>query len=230
MNLIQDFDGIIFDFDGTLYDNHGIAKELIKARPFDMFTMLAERKTRAQLRGQYFGSESQYRKAYVNCLSKKSILPKSKVEKWYFEVFMGSLVKILPIKFKARPRINEIFDYLKSKGKKIVVLSDYNLVAQRMTALGISTKNVDFMHSSEDLGGLKPAKEIFLKVSQEMGLPPQRILVIGDREDTDGLGAFYSKMKFIQIKTVKTKNCPQNGEYPLMSWDEFTKFVFSSEK
>ena len=230
VNILQDFDGIIFDFDGTLYENHGIAKELIKLRPFDMFTMLAERKTRSLLRGLYFGSESEFRKAYIKTLSKRSILSKSQVEKWYFEVFMGSIVKILPVKFRARPRVNEIFEYLKSKGKKIVVLSDYNFVSQRMTALGISTKNTDFLHSSEELGGLKPAKEIFLKVSQELGLTPQRILVVGDRSDTDGLGAFNSQMKFIQIKTIKTKNPPKNGEFPLMTWEEFTKFVFSSEK
>lgn len=221
MIKLEDFDAVIFDFDGTLYENHGIAKKLIKTSPFDMLTMLAERKTRKQLKGVYCGSESSFLEIYSKTLSSKSILTAKNAEKWYKNRFMKLIIFVLEKYYYARPKVNELFENLKNAGKKVAVLSDYNNVAERMNALKISTEKVDQLYASEQLGGLKPATQIFEKLCKKLEVQPSRVLVVGDRADTDGQGAKSSNMLFIQIKTKKTQNLSDTDDYPVLLWEDF---------
>ena len=74
------------------------------------------------------------------------------------------------------------------------------------------------MVSSESFGALKPAPRPFLEIAAKLNISPENILVIGDRNDTDGLGAESAKMKFIQTESHKTK-----GDKTVISWVELKK-------
>lgn len=228
MNFLQDIDAIIFDFDGTLYDNHGQAKLFIKRKFFEILKVGNERKLHKQMKGVYLETYDQFHKEYISKLTAacgKKITQKNmkKISEWYKKSFLAELILILKEKYSARKEVNDFFAFLNKAGKKIAVLSDYEVVHERMEALNISSEKVDFISSAQELGGLKPAPQIFLKVSKELNVNPEKILVVGDRDDTDGKGARLSGMKFVQIHTIKNtkKNAPEN--HPFVSWEDFVR-------
>ncbi len=217
---------VIFDFDGTLYDNTGIALKLVKARPFDMFKMNAERQARKLLKGTYFESEEKFLDQFFSVAAAKAKCSKEKFAAWYQGVYLPLMAKVLHQKFPARKNVDGLFETIKSKGIKLAILSDYSFVAQRMQAISISSENADIMKSSQELGGLKPAPQLFLKLADQLKITPEKILVVGDRDDTDGQGARNSGMKFVQIRKVSTKDAPAPDSHPLLFWEEFAQ-VFS---
>lgn len=228
MNLLENISAVIFDFDGTLYDNHGLAANFIKNDIFESIKMLAERKTHKILKGIYLDSYEEFYKEYIKqltiCRHKKTVEKNlQKISDWYKNVFLKVLVKIIGEKYKSRENVNLLFEKLKNQNIKIAVLSDYEAVPERMNALNISSENVDLIYGAAQLGGLKPAPQIFLKIAEQLKINPENILVVGDREDTDGQGARNAGMKFVQIQTIKnTKSpAPTPASHPFLSWSDF---------
>ena len=138
-------------------------------------------------------------------------------------------------KYSARESVQEIFKKLKSQNIKLAVFSDYPFVKERMEAVGLQVDDVDIIQSSEELGGLKPAKESFEIIAKKLGFADftknqfKKILVVGDRNDTDGQGARNVGMDFIQIKTKKTKEEQKNLNHQLVNWNEFIKLALETE-
>ena len=67
---------------------------------------------------------------------------------------------------------------------------------EKLEALGIDATLFDWIVSAPELGGLKPAPELLIKVAERMGVGTAECLVVGDREDTDvqlakSVGAHY---------------------------------------
>ncbi|AEF83819.1 hydrolase [Treponema primitia ZAS-2] len=102
-----------------------------------------------------------------------------------------------------RPGLSELFEKLTRKSRKFAVYSDYPLVAERLRALGLNTEDCGLLYGPENFGAQKPAARPFLSIAEAMGISPGEILVVGDREDTDGAGAAAAGMGFIRIKTDK---------------------------
>lgn len=231
MNIFENISAVIFDFDGTLYDNHGLAANFIKQNLFGSIKMLAERKTHKILKGVYLNSYENFYVEYIKqltiCRHKKPVEKNlTKISDWYKNDFLNALVLMLKKKYVARENVNLVFENLKKRNIKIAILSDYEVVLPRMKALNISSENVDLIYGAAELGGLKPAPEIFLKIANELKIKPENILVVGDRDDTDGEGARNSGMKFVQIKTIKNSKNPElvakNNVF--LGWQEFLSF------
>ena len=55
--LVAQHQLVIFDLDGTLYNKRRLSLRMLLHAPFDMLKMLAERKTRASMKGLYIGAE-----------------------------------------------------------------------------------------------------------------------------------------------------------------------------
>ena len=68
-----------------------------------------------------------------------------------------------------------------------VALSDFE-ASHKLASLGL-VDCFDAVYSGERLGFLKPCAEPFQHVLRDLDLPPDRLLHIGDRSDTDGAGA-----------------------------------------
>lgn len=190
---------IIFDLDGTLYNKRRLSLRMLLHAPFDMLKMLAERKTRASMKGLYIGAEH-FTHAYFDRLARGMHTSPAKAKQWYQERYMPLMVKLIgqyqPIGEWVMPFINEC----KERGVKMVVLSDYDFAQEKLQALGIDPQLFDWVVSAPELGGLKPAKELLIKVAQQMGVAAEQCLVIGDRQDTDGDMARATGAAFFPIQ------------------------------
>lgn len=74
-----------------------------------------------------------------------------------------------------------------SRFEKQVVLSDFES-GHKLDSLGLAD-HFDAIYSGERLGSLKPSPEPFKRVLCDLDLPPEGLLHIGDRPETDGVGA-----------------------------------------
>ena len=224
MDLLENISAVIFDFDGTLYDNQGIGKDLVLSHPFNLLRIKSERDVRKSLKNQFFGSKEEYMKEYSKRLSLKTTLSESKAEKWYEEKYLKWLTTSISKK-KAYENVEKVLLALKSKGIKTAIYSDYPVLEERMSVLHLDSSIPDYIFDAESLGGQKPAKPLMDKILKEINASPEKVLVVGDRADTDGQSAFCSGAKFVQIRGYKTKNAPQPEGYLLMDWDAFVKEI-----
>ena len=191
---------IIFDLDGTLYDNSHLPIRLILHSLPHIFTLSAERKSRAELSGKHFGSREEYFHQLFSRIAQKRGITEQKAELWYRGIYMPSMRKVLTRHYHYKASVPEILQQLRSQNIKIAVFSDYGYLDQRLKAVDINPEWFDLCVDAPALGGLKPCRESFLKIAEMLNEAPEDILVIGDRDDTDGQGARNSGMQFLLVK------------------------------
>ena len=91
-----------------------------------------------------------------------------------------------PLPYVKKYRDGELIDWLKSamdSGCIVIVYSDYP-VQEKLIALGFTPNQA---YSAEDIGSMKPDATGIVRVLCEQGIEPERCVVIGDREEKDGL-------------------------------------------
>ncbi|GHT56146.1 hypothetical protein FACS1894109_04270 [Spirochaetia bacterium] len=226
MARVSEARAFIFDFDGTLYDSSGIALRLIAQRPLEAFILLAERKTRASLAGCDYGEAEAYYQEFFSLLARRLHKPASILRSWYFDEYMPRMCRVLKKHFRLRPGCLELFEELARKRTgdsqtgnpfKFAVYSDYPQTAERLKALGLNL-DTNLLFGPENFGAQKPAVRPFLAIAESLGVSPEEILVIGDRDDTDGAGARAAGMGFVRIKTGKKQ---KDGASPSLAWEDF---------
>jgi FMN phosphatase YigB (HAD superfamily) len=203
---IPEIEAVIFDFDGTLYDKKKFVIRLIFNNKRHLFLFKNERKTRKFFRGIQFPTPELYSVQFFNCFSNQFKLKKhtpSFLKKWYYEQYMPAFIRILQKHYTARPEVEGLFEWLHEQNIKFAVLSEYPCVGERMRAIGIEPAfNGIFeipCYSCEDFGSLKPNKIPFLEVAKRLNVAPEKVLVIGDKDETDGYGAKRAGMKFFKV-------------------------------
>ncbi|MGN1212236.1 MAG: HAD family hydrolase [Candidatus Cryptobacteroides sp.] len=234
---------IIFDIDGTLYESRHFPLKLIFADPLHIGMLARERRCRKRLQGRYFSERNGYYDALFRAMSANP----EKSSKWFYESYMPAQVEIIKKSMPKRAHLKELMAYLKGKGVKIAVLSDYAMAVEKLSACGLEPSDFDAVWESPDLGGLKPCREVFLKACMELGTEPSQTLMIGDKFSTDG-GAMAVGMPFIRIirpassEEDLSRNVSQTatdacGEvqnkvpYQQLTWDELCEYLgFTSQQ
>lgn len=229
--MLDNIKAIIFDFDGTLYDFKGLLKNLCLSSIPNMLKISAVQKTRKSLKGRDFPSIEEYEKEFFSVLKSFGKFKTPDVAKnWYNNLYMKKMILVLSKKYKKRDGLLDLIKCLKSKNIKLIVYSDYRMLKERLKAVKFTEEELSYFDgffASEDFACLKPAKKGFLELTEKIGVSPEKCLVVGDRADTDGKGAFDSGMKFVQIKTHKTKP-DYKPNHPLYSFEDFSKIVQES--
>lgn len=177
---------IVFDLDGTLYAKPRMVWRMLCNAPRDWRLMLAERKTRKQLRGQYFGDEATFYQTYFQTMAAHCNANLEDLRTWYFNRYMPLMVSVIQRYYKPVEWLAPFIADCKKQGIHLVVLSDYGHTHEKLHALNINENDFDWVVAAPELGGLKPAPEVLKKVLEKMNLTAEQCLVIGDREDTDG--------------------------------------------
>jgi FMN phosphatase YigB (HAD superfamily) len=214
-HLIEKVRGLIFDLDGTLYDSKNIALRLVFSSLPDIGLIRAERVVRKKFKGCDYGSAEVYYREFFAAIANISGRSPDFLRAWYFEKYMPLMRRTLKIFYTARPGAAELFETLGNvntgQGRPFAVYSDYPLVRERLEAIGLAGTAAK-LYSPEDFGAQKPAARPFLAIAEEMGCTPGEVLVVGDREDTDGEGAAAAGMGFIKITDGLLRRLIQSGE------------------
>lgn len=184
---------VIFDLDGTLYDKSALARRLIisSLAHGDLRLLGRERQVRKKLRGNPFDSEEQFYEAFFAEFSHPD-----KARQWYFQRYMPLMIRILQKKYTLYPWVRDVFKSLKEKEIRTVIFSDYGCVREKLEAIDFDPQWADFLFDAPALGGLKPCRDSFAKICALLEVRPEECWMIGDRRDTDGLGAAAVGMPF----------------------------------
>lgn len=220
-----DIKGIIFDLDGTLYRMRWYLRPILTLNLFPNSLRLPRF---LKIRGAFSGLEMDSGDNLMNAICDKLAATENRstteMKQWIQDKFYPSFVGAMRYFSNSRPAINETLINIKKSGFKLAVLSDYDKVYERLISLNIEPSLFDTLTSSESSGALKPSARPFLEIAQTWNLTPDKILVIGDRDDTDGEAARGAQMQFLQItdsKTTTKKN---------MGWNEIRTFLNSLKK
>ena len=193
---------VIFDLDGTLYDNKRLPLRLILVDPLNVLTLAAERKARKAIKGIDYQDEAGVFDALFSkmCEARKS-LTIEKARRWYHERYMPAQAAVLAMYYTPRPCVYELLQRLHEQGIKVILYSDYDYATDKLMSLNIDPSWFDAIVSAPELGGLKPSRQSAERLLQRFSLSAENVLMVGDRDDTDGATARAVGMKFHNVKT-----------------------------
>jgi len=189
----------LFDLDGTLYSPTPVklfmAGELLLGGLGQLGSIRAFREEHEALRSSAeVWSPSPYQEQISRTATKLNRDPDelaSTIKKW-----MQDRPRKWIRLFARKNIIRELRAYRQAGGKTALV-SDYP-ASGKLKALGIES-DFDAVISNGEPGGpqrLKPYPDGYLAAAETLGFQPQECLVIGDREDADGLAAKSAGMDF----------------------------------
>lgn len=223
--LGKQIEAVVFDFDGTLYENgFGLKLIFVMYNIFHPGIFLSHRKVIDKLRGSDFGSSENYRNRFFGDIAKQTGKSLEIIQNWYFELFKKSFCSILKRHCKPRKHFKDLCRFLKENQIKTAVFSDYGFIGNRLDALNIEQSWFDLLISGESEGVLKPGARPLLKIASQFGLSPEKVLVVGDRIETDGKAAINAGMNFLIIK--KQAETVENT----VSWKKFLKMIMNDNK
>lgn len=208
----EKIDAVVFDLDGTVYDNKGLPFHLIKCNLTRLLTLQSERWARKAIKNIDFGTPEAVYKALFErmaaiCRSKNV----EKYERWFHGTYIPQMTAIMALYYEPRPLFRELVEALHAQDIKVFVYSDYEAVAEKLTALQLDVKLFDGLLDAAQTGGLKPCKEAFGRMLETFGCNAATTLMVGDRDDTDGEGARSVGMPFYNVKASRD------------AWDELLK-------
>ncbi|GHV89352.1 phosphoglycolate phosphatase [Spirochaetia bacterium] len=190
------FDGIAFDLDGTLYPNYQFYFRLLPFIIKEHRLLIALGKARDLLRGGAGGDFPADRfydvqaRLMAECLGGRPdpAAVKDKTERLIYRGW-EPLFKKIPL----YPHVLPVLREFREQGIALGLLSDFPPDI-KIDYLGLSGL-WDVQLCSEVLGALKPDPVPFRILAEKMGLPPERILYVGNSVSYDAAGARGAGMK-----------------------------------
>lgn len=187
---------VIFDLDGTLYDSTHLPFHVVLHNLFFLRMLWAERTTRAHISGRYYGSKGGTYREIFRRMAALTHRSDAAATHWYWNHYMPRQVKTLQRHMTAKSWVKPTLESLKAQGVKIVCFSDYSFIREKLKAIDIDPDIFDLLIDAPTAGGCKPCRKAFIYVAAKIDVYPSEILVVGDREDTDGAGAESANMRF----------------------------------
>jgi HAD superfamily hydrolase (TIGR01549 family) len=157
---LHDFSVVSWDVDGTLYSISAMAS---------MVAWLGIKR----LIGSAMGGE------LPTGIAEEKLKARLSIERrWYGEAIR---------RVGTRKGVREALQAFRNAGLRQVAVSDYDC-SYKLNALGLETE-FDQIYVGEILGYLKPSTALFVSVTRQLCIEPERLLHIGDRRDRDGVAA-----------------------------------------
>ncbi len=197
---MNDVSGVIFDLDGTLYHKRWFFKPLlVLALAPHGLRLPAYMRVRAECSGKDLGDADALMALLCKRLSEQIRVSSDTIRRWIHGAFYPAFVRSMYQLRGSRPGLQQALASLRARGTRLAVLSDFACVRERLEALDIDPAPFDILASCEQAGALKPHPRPFVEIAHAWELPPEHIVVIGDRADTDGAGAANAGMQFIRL-------------------------------
>ncbi|MFA6844127.1 MAG: HAD family hydrolase [Sphaerochaetaceae bacterium] len=222
---------IAFDVDGTLYSRASLMWRMFLSAFPNILLALAYQKARRQFREEQASVATipQDRTGYLHRLCQLMLLQKKKgetprnrerikkaVQRQFYDKWKRIYRNVRP-----RAGLREAFEMVKQKGYRIAVLSDFP-IEEKLRTLDIADL-VDVALCSEDCGYLKPDSRAFSYLLEEVGLPANQVLYVGDSYQKDILGCQKMGMHSCLL-SPRAKTYPKN-EYVVRSFKEFISLL-----
>jgi FMN phosphatase YigB (HAD superfamily) len=184
-----DITAVVLDLDGTIYRMPRMGWHMVRKNRYHLPSLIAERR---------------WRKARRKALLEGSAMPKKPVsEEWYRKVYLPSMVQIIAEHYKPQPWLQPLLDECSRRKIKVIVLSDYESAHEKLHVLGLTPKAFDAVLSTGDLGTIKPDPDLGRiltpYITNNAAVNWQHVLIIGDREDTDGQLAKALGAQFLHV-------------------------------
>ena len=219
------YKAVCFDIDGTLYPISVMNRRLFAlsvAHPIFASRYMRGRKKFRRLQHGFEGNvRFRQREAMViEGISDSGASGWEKtgerLEKWFYRP-MERLYR----KTGAFDGVRETFLFLRKKGVKVGVFSDFPLFS-KLEGMNLADL-VDFAASSDDVGFLKPDGHCFEYLLYNLKMDASDVLYVGDSYEKDIVGASGAGMDAVLISA-------QGGDYPLAkavfrTWKEFDAWL-----
>lgn len=183
------FKAIIFDLDNTLIDFLKMKREATRAAAYAMVDagLKANRdRLAAELFDYYLDYDIESDDAFTKFLQEKH----GSVNYRLLAAAVNAYLKEKALRLEAYPNVIETLVELRKRGLKLAVVTDgLRLKAwMRLNAAGLD-KYFDAVVTFDDTGKKKPAKEPFIKASEDLHVRPEECLMVGDWPEKDMIGA-----------------------------------------
>jgi FMN phosphatase YigB (HAD superfamily) len=184
---------VSFDLDGTLYRARPVHVRFLLRNFMYARTIRVARAVRDELRtvefddGDAFFREEATRVA--ERLDSDVSTVRTRIDGLFGEALCRTLRAVGP-RVDARAALTSLVD----AGVQIAVISDYR-VSDKLAALGLDDLPWSALVAGECIGALKPQARPFLEAARLLRLTPDDMVHIGDRADTDGVGAARAGMR-----------------------------------
>ena len=192
--------GVIFDLDGTLYSQPRMRMLMVKdivlyyalhPTSIGQLRILSHFRRIRELHEFRSGNieKTQYELTATRLRVKEECVRKV-IDKW---------IMIEPLKHLSKCKFHYVdlaFAHLKTKGKRIAIVSDYP-VREKLMWLGLEA-DVSVCATDPDVDCFKPNPKGLLVAAAKLGLSPQECLVVGDRDEKDGEAARAAGMVFVR--------------------------------
>jgi FMN phosphatase YigB (HAD superfamily) len=232
MRLDRPVEAVLLDVDGTLYHQGPLrflmALELVTL-PFTMGSFRSAvrvwevlrvfRQVREELRHLSSPEESLADLQYLETARRIGIASADVGQ------IVGKWIYRKPLKYLAlcrRRGVPEFLTFLEQSGRRIGIFSDYP-IADKLKALRLS-KNVGLLLCATDpnINAFKPHPKGFLHACAVWGLPPEKVLYVGDRPEVDAVGAAAAGLPCaLFYKKARPRGRPDYSNYlPISSFAE----------
>ena len=220
-----DIEGVAFDLDGTLYPNYRLNIRLIPFAVKELPLLYAFGKARIIIREEQKDGSIQndfynhQAEITARLLNRPAEIIKEKIERLMYRGW-EPLFKTIDL-FEG---VRETLIALHNSGYKLGLLSDFP-PETKLDYLGIS-EYWDAVYCSEYSGALKPHPLSFTVMAEKMGLPPEKILYVGNSVSYDVAGAKKVGMKTAWIRTFPL-NIVGTAEEKLKTppFNRFSKYI-----
>jgi FMN phosphatase YigB (HAD superfamily) len=188
---------VSFDLDGTLYRARPVHLRFLLRNFLYARTIRVARAVRDELRSvelddgeAFFGEEA---KRIAERLDTDPVIVRARLDMLFGERLCQTLRDVGP-----RQDAREALGLLVDAGVKIAVISDYR-VEDKLAALGLADLPWSALVAGECIGTLKPSARPFVVAAQELGVDPADMVHVGDRADTDGVGATRAGVRSLLV-------------------------------
>jgi putative hydrolase of the HAD superfamily len=196
-------DAWLLDFDGTVYHSRPLklwmALEVALRGPVHLGTLRRFRHEHERIREHLTDAvESPFDLQVARTAEALNVTAervREVVDEWMFERPQKWIRRHL------RAALLEQARAFRAQGGKLAIVSDYP-VSRKLRALD-GALAVDIIVANGEQNGpgrLKPHPDGYLRAAQQLGVAPERCLVIGDRPDADGLAATRAGMAFRLVR------------------------------
>ena len=224
---------VAFDLDGTLYPNNSFYIQLVPFLLRELNYLRVFGKARDRLRQEdatglcnrtesFYKTQAQY---MSEILKADPVLLEEKTEKLIYRGWEPLFKKV-----KLFPHVTETLAFLREKGIKLALLSDFP-PETKLENLGLAGF-WDAVLCSEAIGRLKPDPASFFELIRVMDCPPDEILYVGNSFSYDVLGAQKTGMKaaWIRPKTAyffPNKKKERKADFVFFDYRQLIKFVLT---